>query len=245
MTLKNKNIFITGAGKGIGERTVKDMINAGAYVYTLIKDKKDNIKFKNQNNLKIYNGNVLNLKLINRIISDSRKNKRPINGIVNNAGVRLRKEFIKINSKDLRKVLDVNFFSMFYILQNFSKFWIKNRIQGTVVNLSSIVGKTGFKELSAHAASKGAVTSLTKSFATEMARYGIRANCISPGFTKTSFYTKFKKNKKLYNWTLSRIPSRRWGEPKEVSNLICFLLSNNSNYINGEDISIDGGWLSS
>ena len=116
MTLKNKNIFITGAGKGIGERTVKDMINAGAYVYTLIKDKKDNIKFKNQNNLKIYNGNVLNLKLINRIISDSRKNKRPINGIVNNAGVRLRKEFIKINSKDLRKVLDVNFFSMFYSL---------------------------------------------------------------------------------------------------------------------------------
>ena len=78
-----------------------------------------------------------------------------------------------------------------------------------------------------------------------MAKYGIRANCISPGFTKTSFYTKFKKNKKLYNWTLSRIPSRRWGEPKEVSNLICFLLSNNSNYINGEDISIDGGWLSS
>ena len=75
-----------------------------------------------------------------------------------------------------------------------------------------------------------------------MATHKIRANLVNPGFTKTSFYRKFKKKKKLYNWTLSRIPSNRWGEPEEIANLICFLLSTKSNYITGETINIDGGW---
>ena len=73
----------------------------------------------------------------------------------------------------------------------------------------------------------------------------IRANIVSPGFTETSYFNKFKKKKKLYNWTISRIPMGRWGKPKEVANLISFLLSDNSEYITGENINIDGGWLSS
>ena len=73
----------------------------------------------------------------------------------------------------------------------------------------------------------------------------IRANSISPGFTKTSFFKSFKKDKKkLYRWTLSRIPQNRWGEPYEISKLIYFLISENSNYITGENINIDGGWSS-
>ena len=78
-----------------------------------------------------------------------------------------------------------------------------------------------------------------------MAKHGIRANSISPGFTKTSFYQKFKKKKKLYNWTLSRIPMKRWGNSEEISNLILFVLSDKSKYINGENISVDGGWINS
>ena len=78
-----------------------------------------------------------------------------------------------------------------------------------------------------------------------MAKHGIRANTISPGFTKTSFYQKFKKKKKLYNWTLSRIPMKRWANTEEVSNLILFVLSDKSKYLNGENISVDGGWINS
>jgi len=78
-----------------------------------------------------------------------------------------------------------------------------------------------------------------------MAKNKIRANIVSPGFTETSYFNKFKKKKKLYNWTISRIPMGRWGKPKEVANLISFLLSDNSEYITGENINIDGGWLSS
>jgi NAD(P)-dependent dehydrogenase (short-subunit alcohol dehydrogenase family) len=111
--------------------------------------------------------------------------------------------------------------------------------------VASIVGHVGFKQLTAYASTKGALISLTKSFASEMALNGIRANIVSPGFIKTSYYKKFKKNKKLYQWTLSRIPLKRWGETSEIADLIIFLLSNKSNYINGENVNIDGGWLSS
>ena len=75
-----------------------------------------------------------------------------------------------------------------------------------------------------------------------MAKNKIRANIISPGFTKTSYFKNFKRKKKLYNWTINKIPMRRWGNPDEISNLIIFLLSENSEYITGENIKIDGGW---
>ena len=83
---------------------------------------------------------------------------------------------------------------------------------------------------------------MTKSFAVEMAKYNIRANLVNPGFIKTSYFEKFKKKSKLYDWTISRIPQKRWGDPNEVSNLVCFLLSDLSSYINGTSINIDGGW---
>ena len=78
-----------------------------------------------------------------------------------------------------------------------------------------------------------------------MANKNIRANTVNPGFTKSSFYKKFKQKKSLYKWTLSRIPQSRWGEPNEIANLICFLISENSSYITGESINIDGGWSNS
>tara|TARA_Y100000590_G_scaffold15116_1_gene18158 strand:- start:297 stop:1037 length:741 start_codon:yes stop_codon:yes gene_type:complete len=246
MILKNKNILITGAGKGIGESTIHSLVANGAFVYALIKDKKDNKKFKGIKNLKIYNGKVENKKLIIRILNDSKKKNRLINGLVNNAGIRFRKNFLKIKRKELNKIFEVNFFSIFSTMQVFSDFLIKNKIKGSIVNLASIVGQIGFEELSAYASTKGALISLTKSFATEMSKHGIRANTISPGFTKTSFYKNFKKNKKqLYSWTLSRIPMKRWGEPTEISDLIAFILSEKSSYLNAENINVDGGWLNS
>lgn len=240
-----KNVLITGAGKGIGENLVKLFILNGYFVYALIKNKKDNLKFKNLKNVSIINGNVNNHKLVEKIFLKSNKDKRIITGLVNNAGIRKRKKFLDISNNDLNEVFQTNFFSIFKIMQSFSKNLIKKKIPGSIVNISSIVGQTGFDELSSYGSSKGAVISLTKCFAIEMAKKNIRANSVSPGFTKTSFYKSFKKDKKkLYSWTLSRIPQKRWGETHEISELIYFLISEKSNYITGENINIDGGWLS-
>jgi NAD(P)-dependent dehydrogenase (short-subunit alcohol dehydrogenase family) len=245
MLFKNKAILVTGGGKGIGKSIVVSLLNEGAYVYTIIKSKKDNKNFKKNTNLKIYNGSVENEKLVKMILKDSKKNKKIITGLVNNAGIRLRKDFSKISKKELSNIFNINFFAIFRIMQLFSDYLNLTKEKGSIVNVASIVGHVGFKQLTAYASTKGALISLTKSFASEMALNGIRANIVSPGFIKTSYYKKFKKNKKLYQWTLSRIPLKRWGETSEIADLIIFLLSNKSNYINGENVNIDGGWLSS
>ena len=242
---KNNLILVTGAGKGIGYATVIELCKKNYDVYAIIKNKKDNRKFKKIQNLKIFNGDVRNNTFCKNIFNFAKSEKKIITGLVNNAGVRKKKDFLKLNKKEMSDVFDINFFSILNLMQIFSKEIIKKKARGSIVNIASIVGQIGFNQLSLYASSKGALISLTKSFATEMAKRNIRANIISPGFIKTSFYNKFKKKKKLYKWTLNRIPLKRWGEPGEVSKLIEFLISDNSRYINGENLNIDGGWLSS
>ena len=242
MLLKNKNIFISGAGKGIGFALTLEALKEGAFVYALIRSRKDGKKFKNLRNIKIFYGDIKNNQLIKKIILQSIKDKKEISGVVNNAGIRQRLDFNKIRYNDLKKYLKIIFFSVFFVMQLFAKYFIKYKVPGYIVNLGSIVGKLGFKQLSGYASTKSALTGLTKSFATEMSKYNVRANVVNPGFTKTSYFKKFKSKKKLYNWTLSRIPMNRWGEPEEIASLICFLLSKKSSYITGEEINIDGGW---
>ncbi len=245
MILKNKNILITGGGKGIGYYSVINASKEGAFVYTIIKSKTDKKKFRNLKNVKVYIGNVSNTKIIQRILKDSIKDKKIISGLVNNAGIRQRIKFNKISNKNLKDVFETNFFSIFNIMQVFTKYLLKKNLKGSIVNIGSIVGPAGFPELSGYASTKSALIGLTKSYAVEMSKKNIRANIINPGFTKTSYFKKFKQKKKLYKWTLSRIPMGRWGEPNEISYLINFLLSDKSQYITGESINIDGGWLNS
>jgi 3-oxoacyl-[acyl-carrier protein] reductase len=247
MILEKKNILITGAGKGIGFSAVENCIREDGFVYALVKSREDIKKFANfkKNKLKIYIGDVRNIKLINKIFSDSSKEKKPINCLVNNAGIRFRKNFLSITEQELLNVFSINLFSIFFICQLFTKFIEKKKLQGSIVNISSIVGQAGFNELSVYGSSKGALIAFTKSLSVELASKKIRVNSISPGFTKTSYFKKFKKKPKLYKWTLSRIPSYRWGEPEEISNMISFLLSDKAKYITGENHNVDGGWMSS
>ncbi len=240
MYLKGKNILITGAGKGIGLSTVLECLDNGAHIFALTRTKKDLDHLKKYSNLKVFYGDVTNEKIIKNIFLHSKKLKKPINCLVNNAGVRQRKKFNKITDKDLKNLFDINFFSIFKICQIFIKNLKKNE-KGSVVNIGSIVGTYGFDELSGYGSSKKAIEGLTKCLAIEYGKNNINFNCINPGFTKTSYFRKFKK-KKLYNWTLKKISMKRWAESSEVSKLISFLLSNDSSYINGEVINIDGGW---
>ncbi len=243
--LSKKNIIVTGVGKGLGYDLLKRIIFYGGFVYGITRSKSDLKKFKNLKNCKIFLGDVTNNKIIKQLLKQSLKDKRIIHGFVNNAGQRQRKKFNSISQKDLKTLFDTNFFSIFENMQIFSNYLIKKRNSGSIVNVGSIVGQNGFSELSGYASTKTALIGLTKSFSKEMATHNIRANLINPGFVKTSYFNKFKKKRKLYKWTLSRIPQKRWGEPIEVSNLICFLLSDLSVYINGASINIDGGWTAS
>ena len=242
MKLKNKIILLTGVGKGIGFSILEKVILEGAYVYGITRSKKDikKIKFRN---CKIFTGDVTNIKLIQKIFKQSIIDKKPINCIVNNAGIRLRKNFLNIGNNDLKKVFDINFFSIFKISQIFIEFCNKNKIRGNILNISSIVSDLGFSELTAYGAAKSALNSLTKSLAAEFSHLGFRFNAIKPGFVKTSYFENFKKNsQKLFKWTIKRTPMNRWGSSLEIANIASFLISDDSSYINGETINVDGGW---
>ena len=243
MLLKNKNIFVTGVGKGIGFDLVNEIIKEGGFVYGITRSKNDIKKIKN-NMSRIYFGDVTNLNLINKIFNQSIKDKRIITGVVNNAAERQRLKFQDINLYKIKKLFDVNFFSVFEIMKIFYDYIKNKKTPSSIVNLGSIVGNLGFKHLAGYASTKTALLGLTKSFAVEMSKAKIRANLVNPGFVKTSYFNKFKK-KKIYDWTLQRIPMNRWGSPNEISTVICFLLSNQSSYINGQVINVDGGWTSS
>jgi 3-oxoacyl-[acyl-carrier protein] reductase len=240
--LSNKNIIVTGVGKGLGFDLLNKIVSYNGYVYGITKSKEDLTKFKNIKNCKVFLGDVRNTTIFKKVIIQSKKDKRIISGLVNNAGERQRIKFSNINKKKLLHLFEVNFFSIFENMQIYSGYLKSKKTQGSIVNVGSIVGNNGFSELSGYASTKTALIGLTKSFAVEMAKDNIRANLVNPGFIKTSYFEKFKKNKKLYNWTISRIPEKRWGNPNEVSNVICFLLSDLSSYINGTSINVDGGW---
>lgn len=244
---KSRAIIITGVGKGIGRELLSFFTDKNYFVYGITRSSGDFKKIKKLNNSKIFYGDVKNMNIIKKILDDSIKKRRLVSGLVNNAGVRHREKFLNISEKDLRKTFETNFFSVFNITQIYLKYCLKNKIKSSIVNIGSIVGgNQGFSELSSYASSKGAIKSLTQSLAVEMAQYGIRVNLVNPGFIKTSYFKNFYKNKKkLYNWTLSRIPQKRWGEAKELSGIISFLLSDDSSYLTGETINIDGGWVNS
>ena len=242
--LKDKKILISGVGKGLGLDMLYKCIDNGAYIYGFTRSKND-IKKINKKYLtksKIFVGDITNDKFLKRLFSYFKKNKIYLDGLINNAGQRQRKSFIDFKKKDIEQIIKVNFVSTFLLTQLFVK---NSKNHGeSIVNIGSIVGEKPFSNLVGYASSKSAVSGFTKSLALELAekKNNIRVNCINPGFTKTSYFKKFKKNKKLYNWTISKIAAERWADSFEISKLAVFLLSKKSSYINGQIINIDGGW---
>jgi len=245
LKLNNKVILLTGAGKGIGKEILNLLIKEKVIVYATTRNIQDFKNIKKRKNLFLLGGDITNENMINKVFLTAKKNKHNFNALINNAGIRQRKKFSEINKSDLNSIFENNFFSIFKLCQFFLRqFRFKNSL-GSIINISSIVGNLGFKELSGYASAKAALDGLTKSLAAEFSDKNIRVNSIAPGFIKSSYYKNFKKNKpKLYKWTLSRIPVKNWGENLDVAYLTLFLLSENSEYINGQVIKIDGGWTS-
>ena len=246
LDLLNKVVLLTGAGKGIGKEILSLLIKEKLIVYAITRDLSDFKEIKKSKNVFLFSGDVSDDKLIEEIFSVSKKNKHIINCLINNAGIRQRKKFSDISNENLQNIFESNFFSIFRITQKFFKEFRLKKNMGSIINISSIVGNLVFNELSGYASTKAAIDGLTKSLSIEFSKKGIRVNSIAPGFVKSSYFKSFQKERSsLYKWTLSRIPLNKWGENLDVANLALFLLSENSKYINGQVIKIDGGWTAS
>ncbi len=238
--LKNKNIIITGASGGIGNSIVKKLYECGANILA------SGTKTEKLERLK---SNFENIKILKFDISDSEKIENFIDDatnvlggnldcLVNNAGITKDNLAIRMNLEEWKNVIDINLTSTFLCSKYGIKKMLKNK-SGKIINITSVVGHTGNLGQSNYTASKAGIIAMSKSLAIEYAKKNININCISPGFIQTAMTEKI--DEKFREIILSKIPSARLGQPEDIANAVLFLASNQSDYINGETLHINGG----
>ena len=240
MNLENKKIIVTGATGGIGNSIVKMLSDTGAKILAtgtrLEKLEELKSKFKNTNILKF---DISKSEEIEEFIENATKQLGGgLDCLINNAGITQDNLAIRMNINEWKKVIDVNLTSTFLLSKFAVKKMLKNKY-GKIINITSVVGHTGNLGQANYTASKAAIVAMSKSLAIEYAKKNININCISPGFIKTEMTDKI--DEKFKETIISKIPSSRLGEPEDVANAVLFLASDQSNYINGETIHVNGG----
>ena len=238
--LKGKNIIVTGASGGIGNSIVKKLNEAEANILasgTKI-EKLDELK-KTFGNIKILKFDISQSNKIEEFIENATNELGgSLDCIINNAGVTQDNLAIRMSLDEWQKVIDINLTSTFLMSKFAIKKMLKNK-SGKIVNITSVVGHTGNPGQANYSASKAGIIAMSKSLAIEYAKKNININCISPGFIKTAMSDKIDDNFKEV--IISKIPSARLGEPDDVANAVLFLSSDQSNYINGETLHVNGG----
>ena len=238
--IKNKNIIVTGATGGIGSAIVESLINQGANVLaTGTKIEKLEALKKRFNKLNIIQFDISNHDKIEEFINDaSNKLGDRLDCIVNNAGITKDNLTIRMSFEEWSKVIDINLTSTFLMSKFSIKKMLKNK-SGKIINITSVVGHTGNIGQANYTASKAGIVAMSKSLAIEYAKKNINVNCISPGFIDTAMTEKI--DEKFKESIISKIPSNRLGSPEDIANAVIFLISDQSNYINGETIHVNGG----
>ena len=238
--LENKNIIVTGASGGIGNSIVKKLNQAGANILasgTRI-EKLEELK-KNFENIKILKFDISQSDKIAEFIENATNELGgSLDGLVNNAGITQDNLAIRMSLEEWQKVININLTSTFLMSKFAIKKMLKNK-SGKIVNITSVVGHTGNLGQANYTASKAAIVAMSKSLAIEYAKKNININCISPGFIKTAMTDNI--DEKFKEVIVSKIPSARLGEPDDIANAVFFLSSDQSDYINGETIHVNGG----
>ena len=238
--LKENNIIVTGATGGIGNSIIKKLYDAGANILaTGTKNEKlEELKKKFQN-IQILKFDISEINNLENFIEDATKKfGGKLDCMVNNAGITKDNLAIRMSIDEWEKVIDVNLTSTFLISKFAIKKMLKNK-KGKIINITSVVGHTGNLGQTNYTASKAGIVAMSKSLAIEYAKKNINVNCISPGFIKTAMTDKL--DEKYKEAIISKIPSARLGEPDDIANAVLFLCSNQSSYINGETLHVNGG----
>ena len=241
--LKNKNVVITGASKGIGESLVRKFANYGANIYLISRDitrmKRivSSITIKNNQKLSYISLDISKEDDVNLAFKKITENEN-VDILINNAGITADNLLLTMKSNQWHDVINTNLNGCYYCSKAVIKGMIKQKA-GKIINISSIIGITGNKGQANYAASKSGILGLTKSLAKEVASRNITVNAINPGYIKTEM-TKDLNNKDEF---LDNIPLQRFGLPDDIANLACFLASDEASYITGQAINIDGGMV--
>jgi len=237
--LKNNNIIITGATGGIGNAIIEKFYEHGANILAsgTNKEKLQKLRDKFQN-IKILDFDISQKEKVEKFINDATDHLGGLDCLVNNAGITQDNLAIRMSLTEWENVINLNLTSTFLMSKFAIKKMLKNK-QGKIINISSVVGHTGNLGQANYTASKAGMVAMSKSLAIEYGKKNININCVSPGFIKTAMTDKI--DEKIKENIISKIPSGRLGLPEDIANAVLFLVSSESNYINGETLHVNGG----
>jgi 3-oxoacyl-[acyl-carrier protein] reductase len=244
MKFSGKNVLVTGGSRGIGAEIVRYLANEGLKVWINYRsgvsqaDELKNEIEQNGGEVAVIGFDVTDEKGFIEAIKTIVESDGELSYLVNNAGITNDKLAIRMGIDDFKNVIDTNLTSTFIGCRESLKVMSKKRF-GAVVNVASVVAEMGNIGQANYVASKGGVIAMTKAFAQEGSGRNIRFNCVTPGFIMTDMTANL--NEKVKEAMMNRIPLKRFAEPKEVASAVAFLLSDESSYITGETLKVNGG----
>lgn len=244
MKLEDKIVIVTGGTRGIGRAIVEAFAREGALVlFTylnndgLAKEIELNLK-KEQSKARGFKVDVKDYPQVDKWKEKILEEYGKVDILINNAGITKDKSLALMSKDEWDDVIDTNLNGLFHVTRSFIITFLKQR-QGNIINISSLSGITGISRQTNYSASKGGMIAFSKSLAKEVAPYNVRVNVIAPGFIRTDMTENLKGD--YIKQIMPRIPLQRFGTVDEVAGVALFMATEQSNYITGQVIQVDGG----
>lgn len=244
--MKKKTVLITGSSRGIGRETAKVFAKNGYnVVINYNKSEKEAKSLYDELNLegysvRMYKADVSNVDEVNQLINYTIGQFEAIDVLVNNAGISRVNLFTDITNEEWDEVMSVNLNGVFFATRKALQY-MKDQGSGKIINIASIWGLVGGASEVHYSASKGAIIALTKALAKEVGPSNIQVNCVAPGVIKTDMLEGLSKE--TFDSLIEDTPLMRLGEPKDIAECVFYLASDKANFITGQVISPNGGFV--
>ena len=242
--ISGKVIVLTGATGGIGSAIVKEMAQSGTRLVLVSRNEEKMHKLADEagGDSLCLSCDITDLDAAQKVADTIGEKYGRVDALLNCAGCNTRKPFLEMLPEDYDRVMGLNVRACYFFSQMIGKIMARQNY-GKIVNFASLNTYISLSTVSVYAASKGAVGQLTKAMAVDLAKYNIQVNAIAPGFIKTQFYELLWGNPEKNAWIEERTLCKRFGVPEDLTGTVHFLCSEASDFITGQIIPVDGGFL--
>jgi NAD(P)-dependent dehydrogenase (short-subunit alcohol dehydrogenase family) len=249
-SLQGKVALVTGGGRGIGLGVARCMAGAGADVILVSRTEsqlaaaKETIAAESGVRVETIAADLSDMQAVAQVAAEAESVFGKIDILVNNAGSNIRKPFLEVTEDDYETVHRIQLKSVFTMTQHVIRGMVSRKEGGKVINIASLTSEIGIKNISIYGAAKAGIVGLTKSLAVEFAEHKINVNAIGPGYYRTAMTEAAFADPDRKAWMLSRIPRGRFGDPMDIGHAAVYLAAPAGEYVTGQVMYIDGGWLS-